>query len=117
MQPKRELLISKAWIQAIVIVGLCGFLLLGILAYRNYTDEPPIPSKVLGDNGELLFTAQDGLAGQNRYDEVLGTLIFSQVQNEAFNKLVRHYAAFFSAPDTRPVSGPLRSQTHGKAGN
>jgi len=31
MQPKRELLISKAWIQAILVVGLCGFLLLGML--------------------------------------------------------------------------------------
>jgi hypothetical protein len=31
MQPKRELLISKPWIQAILVVGLCGFLLLGIL--------------------------------------------------------------------------------------
>ena len=58
MQPKRELLISKAWIQAVVVVGLLGFLLLGILAYRTYTDEPPIPSKVLGSTGELLFTGQ-----------------------------------------------------------
>ena len=46
MPEKRELLISKGWIQAILIVGLCGFLLLGILVYRTYTDEPPIPSKV-----------------------------------------------------------------------
>jgi hypothetical protein len=29
MPEKRELLISKGWIQAILIVGLCGFLLLG----------------------------------------------------------------------------------------
>ena len=64
MQPKRELLISKAWIQAVVVVGLLGFLLLGILAYRTYTDEPPIPSKVLGSTGELLFTGQDVVAGQ-----------------------------------------------------
>ena len=64
MQPKRELLVSKAWLQATVVVGLCGFLLLGILAYRTYTDEPPIPSKVLGSNGELLFTGQDVIAGQ-----------------------------------------------------
>ena len=31
MQPKHDLLISKAWMEAVVIVGLCGFLLLGIL--------------------------------------------------------------------------------------
>ena len=36
-----------AWMQAIVIVVLCGFLILGMLAYRTYTDEPPIPSQVV----------------------------------------------------------------------
>ena len=44
METKRELLVSKAWIQGVALVGLCGFLLLGILAYRTYTDEPPIPA-------------------------------------------------------------------------
>jgi nitric oxide reductase subunit B len=64
MQQKRDLLISRGWIQAIIIVGLCGFLLLGILAYRTYTDEPPIPAKVVSSTGELLFTRQDVLTGQ-----------------------------------------------------
>jgi len=64
MQAKRKLLISKGWMQGVVIVGLCGFLLLGILAYRTYTDEPPIPSKVLGSGGQLLFTGDDVIAGQ-----------------------------------------------------
>ena len=41
---KRRMLISRGWIQAVVIVVLCGFLILGMLAYRTYTDEPPIPS-------------------------------------------------------------------------
>jgi nitric oxide reductase subunit B len=63
-QKKRDLLISKNWIQAIVIVGLFGFLILGILAYRTYTDEPPIPSRVLGSNGQVLFTGQNVTAGQ-----------------------------------------------------
>lgn len=61
---KRDSLISRGWIQAVFIVGLCGFLLLGILAYRTYTDEPPIPSKVLGARGQVLFTDQDIRAGQ-----------------------------------------------------
>jgi len=55
MQPKRELLISKTWMQAVIIVGLFGVLILEILAYSTYADEPPIPSKVLGPNGQLLF--------------------------------------------------------------
>ena len=61
---KRSLLISSGWMQAIVIVVLCGFLILGMLAYRTYTDEPPIPSQVLDPNGQVLFTAADITAGQ-----------------------------------------------------
>lgn len=41
MQAKSELLVSKGWVQAAALVGICGLLLLGILAYRTYTDEPP----------------------------------------------------------------------------
>ena len=52
METRRELLISKGWIQAVALLGLCGFLLLGIFAYRTYTDEPPIASKVTGANGQ-----------------------------------------------------------------
>ena len=44
---RRALLVSSGWMQAVVIVVLCGFLILGILAYRTYTDEPPIPSQVV----------------------------------------------------------------------
>src|SRR5215468_2058161 len=64
MQTKRDLLISKGWMQVVALVGLSGLLLLGILAYRTYTDEPPIPAKVIGVNDQLLFTGEDVLAGQ-----------------------------------------------------
>ncbi len=64
---KRALLVSSGWMQAVVIVFLCGFLILGILAYRTYTDEPPIPSQVVGPNGQLLFTKADVIAGQQAF--------------------------------------------------
>jgi nitric oxide reductase subunit B len=64
---KRKLLISKGWIQAIVIVVLCGFLILGMLAYRTYTDEPPIPSRVVDPGGQVLFTRADVIAGQELF--------------------------------------------------
>lgn len=63
-QAKTDLLISKGWIQAAIVVGLFGFLLLGILAYRTYTDQPPIPLKVTDERGQLLFTKEDVFAGQ-----------------------------------------------------
>jgi len=61
---KRALLIANGWIQAIVIVFLCGFLILGMLAYRTYTDAPPIPSRVLDPSGQVIFTAEDVSSGQ-----------------------------------------------------
>jgi nitric oxide reductase subunit B len=61
---RRALLVSSGWTQAVVIVFLCGFLILGILAYRTYTDEPPIPSQVVGPSGQLLFSGADVIAGQ-----------------------------------------------------
>ena len=61
---RRELLISNGWIQAIVIVVVCGFLILGMLAYRTYTDEPPIPARVVDPSGQVIFTGVDVIAGQ-----------------------------------------------------
>lgn len=61
---KRQLLISKSWIQAVVIVFLFGFAMLGMLAYRTYTDEPPIPAKVVTPDGSVVFEQADVVAGQ-----------------------------------------------------
>ena len=61
---KRSLLISSGWLQAAGIVLLIGFLIMGILAYYTYTDEPPIPQTVKNPAGGILFTRTDILAGQ-----------------------------------------------------
>ena len=61
---KRGLLVSSGWIQAVAIVTLCGFLILGMLAYRTYTDEPPIPQRVVDPSGQVIFTGGDITAGQ-----------------------------------------------------
>jgi nitric oxide reductase subunit B len=61
---RRGLLVSRGWIQAVLIVMLCGFTILGVLAYRTYTDEPPIPSRVMDADGKVLFTGADITAGQ-----------------------------------------------------
>jgi nitric oxide reductase subunit B len=82
---KKDLLISKAWIQAIGIVGLCGFSLLGILAYHTYSDAPPIPSRVIGPGGQVVFTGKDVQAGQEiflknglmEYGSILATAAIS----------------------------------------
>ena len=62
--PRRELLISKGWAQAAILVFVFGFFVLGLLAYRTYTNEPPIPNKVVGPSGSELFTGDDIMSGQ-----------------------------------------------------
>ncbi len=61
---RREFLISKAWIQAVVLVVLCGFFVLGLLAYRTYMAHPPVPARVVDQSGNLLFTGHDVSQGQ-----------------------------------------------------
>lgn len=62
--PRRPFLIANGWIQAALIVLMIGFLIMGILAYYTYSDEPPIPSVVKAQDGTVLFTRADVIAGQ-----------------------------------------------------
>jgi nitric oxide reductase subunit B len=61
---RREFLISRAWIQAVVLVVVCGFFVLGLLAYRTYMAHPPVPDRVVDRNGNVLFTGSDISKGQ-----------------------------------------------------
>jgi nitric oxide reductase subunit B len=62
-----QLLVSKGWIQAAVLVILAGFFVLGMLAYLTYTDEPPIPLSVLTPDGHVVYTKQDIIDGQEAF--------------------------------------------------
>ena len=53
--------LAKGWIQAVILVFLFGFFVLGFLAYRTYTGEPPIPAKVADPNGRVLLPAIRGI--------------------------------------------------------
>ena len=57
-------MISRGWVQAVIIVVLFGFLVLGLLAWQTYTGEPPIPARTTDEAGNLLFTRDDVIAGQ-----------------------------------------------------
>jgi len=61
---RRGLLVSRVWLQAVGVVVLFGFLILGLLAYRTYLDEPPIPTKVVSTSGQVLFTGKEISRGQ-----------------------------------------------------
>jgi nitric oxide reductase subunit B len=57
-------MVSKGWIQTVALVMLVGFFIMGLLAYYTYTDQPPIPAKVVDPIGTTLFTGKDITAGQ-----------------------------------------------------
>src|SRR6478752_6903111 len=61
---RRELLVSKAWIQGAVLVILCGFFILGLLAYRTYMAHPPVPKRAVDQQGRVVYTGQDISKGQ-----------------------------------------------------
>ncbi len=61
------MLIGKGWVQAVAIVMLFGFFVMGILAYRTYTDSMPQPAKVVTPAGSTVFTSDDITAGQELF--------------------------------------------------
>jgi nitric oxide reductase subunit B len=61
---RRELLVSKGWVQAVALVVLFGFFVLGLLAYRAYSGQPPIPDRVVDPSGRVVFAGEDVTAGQ-----------------------------------------------------
>ena len=61
---RRGFLLSKGWMQAVVIVVLVGFTVLGLLAYRTYQAKPPIPARVVDPQGRVLYTGADISHGQ-----------------------------------------------------
>src|SRR5919107_1486112 len=61
---RRELLVSKGWLQAVALVVLFGFFVLGLLAYRAYSGQPPIPDRVVDPSGRVVFTGEGVTAGQ-----------------------------------------------------
>jgi len=64
---KAEIAISKAWVQGVALVLIFGFLVMGILAYRTYTDAMPLPVQVVSTDGETVFTEEEITAGQETF--------------------------------------------------
>jgi nitric oxide reductase subunit B len=58
------LLVSKGWVQGVLLVVLFGFFVMGLLAYRTYQAKPPTPQRVVDAQGRVLYTARDITKGQ-----------------------------------------------------
>jgi nitric oxide reductase subunit B len=61
---KRELIVSKTWLQVCGLVILVGFTVLILLAYRTYKSDPPIPDRVVDPSGQVVFSGDDIRSGQ-----------------------------------------------------
>ena len=61
---RRDFLLSKGWLQAIVLVVLLGFAVLGLLAYRTYQAKPPVPERAVDPAGALVYTEDQVENGQ-----------------------------------------------------
>lgn len=56
--------LSPWWPRSVVIVMAFGFAVLIFMSLRAYQSAPPIPTKAVAPNGEVVFTAEDVAAGQ-----------------------------------------------------
>ena len=61
---RAELAISKGWVQGVALVFIFGFLVMGILAYRTYTDGMPQPERAVSTSGETIWSSEEVTAGQ-----------------------------------------------------
>jgi nitric oxide reductase large subunit len=67
VEERREFLISRGWVQAVLLVVLFGFFVLGLLAYRTYQAKPPIPERVVDPQGRTVYTGSDIRRGQKTF--------------------------------------------------
>ena len=56
--------LSPWWRRTVILVLIAGFAVLIGLSVNSYREAPPIPRRVAGADGRLLFTRDDILAGQ-----------------------------------------------------
>lgn len=56
--------LSPRWKLSVAVVVFIGFVLLVYIAVRAYEDAPPVPEKVIGNSGQLIFNSGDIEAGQ-----------------------------------------------------
>lgn len=55
----------SSWrVRGVVLIVVSGLTILIWLAAKTYTDAPPIPNKVVTPSGDVLFTGDDIVGGQ-----------------------------------------------------
>jgi nitric oxide reductase subunit B len=66
---EKNMILSPGWLVTAVITFVFGFSVLGYLAYRNHTDQPPVPREVRSAQSGVLFTGDDIMGGQHLFQK------------------------------------------------
>ncbi|MDX9976062.1 MAG: nitric-oxide reductase large subunit, partial [FCB group bacterium] len=69
MPTPSRMVISTLWLQVAIITFAIGFGVLGYLAYRINTDQPPIPAQTVSADGATLYTHDDIMGGQHLFQQ------------------------------------------------
>src|SRR4051812_7275562 len=56
--------LSPWWRHALILVMIVGFSVLSFMTVKTYDNAPPIPSRVVDAQGDIIFTGDDVLHGQ-----------------------------------------------------
>jgi nitric oxide reductase subunit B len=62
---------KQLWFGFISIMVVC-FFVLGFFGHEIYREKPPVPSKVVSENGTVIFTSQEIKDGQNVWQSIGG---------------------------------------------
>src|SRR5690242_2783737 len=68
-RPHRGMVIPRTWLQVAILTFIFGFGVLGFLARVIYNEHPPIPARVVAEDGTQLFTGDDVMAGQQLFQK------------------------------------------------
>lgn len=66
---RTRMVISTKWLGSAILTFVLGFSILGYLALRVYDDSPPIPAEVVSQDGQILFSGADIMAGQHIFQK------------------------------------------------
>jgi len=69
MPQRNAMTVSSHWLTAAVITFTFGFAVLGYLAARIASGSPPVPQEVRSEQGDVLFTEADIVAGQHVFQK------------------------------------------------
>ena len=67
MTSRRPMTVSSLWLQGSILTFIVGFAILTFSAVRIYQDHAPVPERIVDESGNVLFTKQQILDGQEQF--------------------------------------------------